>query len=754
MITVANFSPSCKTGSEGGGPFGVVVTAFPTAASSSISSPTSHRRRFSSSSSRMLLPPSSIFSGFGLLGITNGIPRGGSSGVGGGSSSHERHPRQRRKNPVDVDDDDPVTSSPYNENYEPPIYNKTKEERELLLESITANFMFQDLPEDVLEKVVLAFELVPREKTLPGSIIFKQGDTSNQYMYIVAEGECSVLIDGKTIAEPFGTIKKGSIVGELAILYDSPRAATVKVKDDMRYRYNNMNTNNRYANGYGRYSHRYRSLNTNINNINGASAGAKLYQLDKKSFLHFMKTKETKDVADDDTATTASPSNATTASGAATTTRTTATTTRTAGTNPVASEDVKKELKSIDRMIDQISGVKTRYEDGSIIRQYRPQRSWLWRQWSGTIVSHAWKSTVSKMVLTLFIALYVKYGLNVGHIGLSTPPDPSLHPFIGNLNLFSRVWKYMLSVTTFILTFFLSQAYGLWRTMYDSARNIQGKMSDISLLLATFAKRDYYYNTDGSGGGSSEITREGEMLIDDIASMQRLLGVFCWARFSKPYQVLITPRGLSRMLSRGLLSRTQYQLLLGLDPNVGFHNAIVAWMTTRINRALHPPPPPPATPPTSPVSGDQEQEPQQQVQQSSVDKTRTSPSLVKSDALEFMLLSKLCELRGVVAGISGILDGRMPMAYVHIVQVLVDTFLFTAPFALYVECGLWSVLAVGLLSLFYNGLLDLAKILLDPLDNDDLYVDSENMDIGVLIREMNAGSTRFKYACETLPFQM
>ena len=110
------------------------------------------------------------------------------------------------------------------------------------------------------------------------------------------------------------------------------------------------------------------------------------------------------------------------------------------------------------------------------------------------------------------------------------------------------------------------------------------------------------------------------------------------------------------------------------------------------------------------------------------------------------------DLRGTFAGIGDQLDGRIPLAYAHFVQVLVDSFLLIAPFALYSELGIWSISAVGLLTLFYAGLLDLAKILLDPLDNDEFYDAPVNVDIGVLIRESNAGSTRWKYAAEILPF--
>jgi predicted membrane chloride channel (bestrophin family) len=94
----------------------------------------------------------------------------------------------------------------------------------------------------------------------------------------------------------------------------------------------------------------------------------------------------------------------------------------------------------------------------------------------------------------------------------------------------------------------------------------------------------------------------------------------------------------------------------------------------------------------------------------------------------------------------------MPLAYAHFVQFLVDSFLLIAPFALYSELGIWSIPAVGLLTLFYAGLLDLAKILLDPLDNDEYYDAPVKFDIGVLIRESNSGSTCWKYSAEVPPF--
>lgn len=109
-----------------------------------------------------------------------------------------------------------------------------------------------------------------------------------------------------------------------------------------------------------------------------------------------------------------------------------------------------------------------------------------------------------------------------------------------------------------------------------------------------------------------------------------------------------------------------------------------------------------------------------------------------------------------MGGIENSLAAKIPLAYAQFVQVLVDIFLSLAPFALYSELGIWSILAVGILNIFFSGMHDLAKILLDPLDNCDetFYKDSSvNMDVGVLIRKSNAGSNRWKSGLEELPFK-
>jgi len=93
----------------------------------------------------------------------------------------------------------------------------------------------------------------------------------------------------------------------------------------------------------------------------------------------------------------------------------------------------------------------------------------------------------------------------------------------------------------------------------------------------------------------------------------------------------------------------------------------------------------------------------------------------------------------------------MPLAYVHLVQLLVDCLVALAPFALYPRLGVLTVLLSPILVVFYRGFLQLSKSLLDPFGNEDST--DENFNVFTLIRETNAGSLRWFSAVRELPFK-
>lgn len=67
-----------------------------------------------------------------------------------------------------------------------------------------------------------AFETKEYEK---GDVIVKQGEKGDQF-FVIEEGEAVVTKDGAVV----NSLKPGSYFGELAVLYQTPRAATVTVQ--------------------------------------------------------------------------------------------------------------------------------------------------------------------------------------------------------------------------------------------------------------------------------------------------------------------------------------------------------------------------------------------------------------------------------------------------------------------------------------------------------------------------------------------
>ena len=82
--------------------------------------------------------------------------------------------------------------------------------------------------------------------------------------------------------------------------------------------------------------------------------------------------------------------------------------------------------------------------------------------------------------------------------------DLGIRPMHG----FTTMWGYLLTMCTFVNSFFLSQAYGFWLATKGNVRKGQGRLNDLGMLIACHALRD------GPTGGYTPASRE---LLEDIA---------------------------------------------------------------------------------------------------------------------------------------------------------------------------------------------------------------------------------------------
>ena len=103
------------------------------------------------------------------------------------------------------------------------------------------------------------------------------------------------------------------------------------------------------------------------------------------------------------------------------------------------------------------------------------------------------------------------------------------------------------------------------------------------------------------------------------------------------------------------------------------------------------------------------------------------------------ILRQITSLRAEYFSIGDYTAGRMSLAYVQLVQVLVDSLVLLATISLYTTVGgALNIPLVGLLTLFFKGLLELSKSFLDPFGNEGY--ESQNIRVDVLVSELNFGA--------------
>ncbi|KAH7286738.1 hypothetical protein KP509_32G020900 [Ceratopteris richardii] len=116
------------------------------------------------------------------------------------------------------------------ETYEAKVFPKSEAARNRLQYCLRNNYLFTKLDPEQTRTVIDAVEEV---KYKAGDIIIKQGAPGDCF-YFLEDGKCEVWVlkPGKTTEALMKTYSPGESFGELALLYNAPRAATVKAITD------------------------------------------------------------------------------------------------------------------------------------------------------------------------------------------------------------------------------------------------------------------------------------------------------------------------------------------------------------------------------------------------------------------------------------------------------------------------------------------------------------------------------------------
>ncbi|RLN74530.1 hypothetical protein BBJ28_00009454 [Nothophytophthora sp. Chile5] len=108
----------------------------------------------------------------------------------------------------------------------PPVHAKSAQDAESIRRSVRRNLLFANIPEDTLQVLVDAMKYTAVDADVD---VVTQGDAGGDRFFILDSGACDVLVNERVVGEVAATSTR-NFFGELALLYDAPRAATVRAK--------------------------------------------------------------------------------------------------------------------------------------------------------------------------------------------------------------------------------------------------------------------------------------------------------------------------------------------------------------------------------------------------------------------------------------------------------------------------------------------------------------------------------------------
>lgn len=108
-----------------------------------------------------------------------------------------------------------------------PVIAKPEESKRRIQDAVRGNLLFRNMDEKAIQAVV---DSATKLKVNAGEVIIAQGDLEADTFYVVESGECRVYkTDSTGKQRALNTVyRPGTGFGELALLYDAPRAATVR----------------------------------------------------------------------------------------------------------------------------------------------------------------------------------------------------------------------------------------------------------------------------------------------------------------------------------------------------------------------------------------------------------------------------------------------------------------------------------------------------------------------------------------------
>ena len=114
------------------------------------------------------------------------------------------------------------------ETYEKKYFEKTDAQVARIQAAVAHSFLFDNLTANQKKEI---FDAMFEKKVDAGEVIIEQGDQDADNFYIVDSGEFDCYVEGVNDGKPVVHYEAGGGFGELALMYNAPRAATIKCCD-------------------------------------------------------------------------------------------------------------------------------------------------------------------------------------------------------------------------------------------------------------------------------------------------------------------------------------------------------------------------------------------------------------------------------------------------------------------------------------------------------------------------------------------
>lgn len=116
------------------------------------------------------------------------------------------------------------------QDFVPRVIEKNEEQRNRILNKVSQSFLFNSLEENELNTVINAFD---EKRFKSGETVINQGEQGD-CLYLVEDGnlDCYKTFNKEEGQKWLKIYYPGEAFGELALLYNAPRAATILAKTD------------------------------------------------------------------------------------------------------------------------------------------------------------------------------------------------------------------------------------------------------------------------------------------------------------------------------------------------------------------------------------------------------------------------------------------------------------------------------------------------------------------------------------------